>query len=66
MYKNESGKMKSILILASLLVSLAAGAQGTVNFANIVLSGGARIVDSPVFDGATGTRVAGDGFQAQL
>lgn len=49
-----------------MLASLGAYAQGTVNFANIVLSGGARVVDAPVFAADGTTRLAGTGFQAQL
>lgn len=58
--------MKKTLIVAAMLASLGAYAQGTVNFANIVISGGTRVVDAPVFDVDGTTKLSGSGFQAQL
>lgn len=58
--------MKIPLIIGAMLVTMGASAQGTVNFANIVLSGGTRIVDAPVFEIDGTTRMSGPGFQAQL
>lgn len=55
--------MKKILIVAAMLASLGAYAQGTVNFNNFVLSSG---VNAPVFDVNGTTKLAGAGFQAQL
>jgi hypothetical protein len=51
---------KSLLIIACLVASLSAFAQGTVNFAN---AGGG--VTAPVTN-QDGSRLAGAGFQAQL
>ena len=58
--------MKKTLIVAAMLASLGAYAQGTVNFANIVIEGGVRVVDAPVFNVDGTTRLSGAGFQAQL
>jgi len=58
--------MKKILIVAAMLASLGAYAQGTVNFANIVIANNVRVVDAPVFDVDGTTKLAGPGFQAQL
>lgn len=40
-------------------------AQGTINFANLVISGGGRVIDAPVRDEG-GALLSGAGFMAQL
>ena len=55
------------VLLASLAIApgrITAVAQGTVNFANLVVVNGQRVVDAPVRDGSG--QLAGSGFKAQL
>jgi hypothetical protein len=59
--------MKKLLITTAsmMLVAVSTYAQGTINFANLVISGGGRVVDAPIRDSA-GNLASGAGFQAQL
>jgi len=54
---------KLVLLAAAVMVSLAAHAQGTVNFINKVA---ASNLDAPVFVGDASTRASGANFTAQL
>lgn len=58
--------MQKTLVIAAMLATLGAYAQGTVNFANIAIVSGIRVVDAPVFDADGSTRLSGSLYQAQL
>ena len=55
--------MRTVLLLLAILPIGNAIAQGTINFANLVISGGGRVVDAPV---RCGSLVSGPDFQARL
>jgi len=57
--------MKKILIVAAMLSSLGAYAQGQINFNNTVPAASTPI-NAPIFDVGGSTKLAGPGFQAQL
>jgi hypothetical protein len=58
--------MKRLLITASLVLATVSGfSQGTLDFKNIAIVGGIRVVDAPVRD-AGGTLLLGTAFRAAL
>jgi len=59
--------MKKLLIATAgmMLVAVSTYAQGTINFANLVISGGGRVVDAPI-RAPGGALASGAAFQAQL
>jgi len=58
--------MKKLLITASLVLAAVSGfSQGTIDFKNIAIVGGVRVVDAPVRN-VDGTLLLGTGFRAAL
>jgi len=59
--------MKKLLIVVGLVAAgLGAWAQGSVNFANVILGATPRLLDAPIFNIDGTTRLQGSGFTAQL
>jgi hypothetical protein len=59
--------MKKLIAIGVLMMAgIAAYAQGSVNFANIIISGGERIVDAPIYEPNGTTLATGPAYMAQL